>query len=217
MLFVVSAAGEIVAGFLTTLELAVSSFALALVMGTLMATCRVSPVPVLRMLGAAYVEIVRNVPLFVILIFLIFGLPDTGLTLPLFACLVLGIGAYTGTYVCETIRSGILAVPRGEIEAARSLGFSITQILTVIVLPTAFRSMIQPLANIFISAILATALGASLGVVELTNVATRVQDRSGQILTTFVIVGAGYVVLTLSVGFLASWYQTMLTGTRRRF
>ena len=218
MSFLIEAAPEIGSAFLTTIELSAASFAVALALGTIMAVCRVSPVPVLRWLGVVYVEIVRNIPLLVILVFLVFGLPDAGVTFPLFACMVLGIGIYSGTYVCdvcEAVRSGILAVPRGEIEAARSLGLGMGQTMRMIVLPTAFRQMIQPLATVLIANILSTSLAASLGINELTAVATRIQDRSAQLLSTFLIVGAGYVIITLSVGLAASRWQRAFTGPAR--
>jgi glutamate transport system permease protein len=215
MEFVIQAAPEIGRALVTTIELSAAAFGVALVLGTLAALCRVSPVPVLRGVGAVYVETVRNVPLLVILVFFVFGLPDVGITFPLFACMILGMGIYSGTYVCEAVRSGILSLPRGEIEAARSLGLRVPQIMGMIILPTAFRNMIQPLAIVLISTILSTSLAASLGVNELTAVATKIQDRSAQLLTTFLIVGAGYMVLTFSVGLGASRWQRALTGMPR--
>jgi glutamate transport system permease protein len=179
-----------------------------------MAICRISPVPVLRGLGAVYVETIRNLPLLVLLIFIVFGLPDAGIVFPLFACMVIGMGVYAGTYVCEVVRSGILSVPRGEIEAARSLGLTMGTTLRRIVLPTAFRNMIQPLATVLISTVLSTALAASLGVTELTGIATRLQERSAQLLTLFIVVGAGYVFITLSIGLVASRWQQALNRTR---
>lgn len=193
-----------------TLELAACSFAIALVLGTFMATLRILPSAGLRAIGTLYVEVFRNLPLFVILIMFIFGLPDAGLTLPLFVCMILGMGLYSGAYLCEAVRSGILSVDRGEVEAARALGFSIPQTLRLLVLPIAFRNMIQPIANVLISTVLATSLAGYLGITELTGIATRLQDKSAQLLLTFAILGLGYVLITLSVGLTASGLQKSL-------
>lgn len=215
MNYFVDALPEILGAFLTTLELTVGAFVLALVLGTLTATFRILPVPALRGLGALYVEVVRNLPLLVILIFLVFGLPDAGITFPLFMCMVLGMGIYSGAYVCEVVRSGILSVNRGEIEAARSLGLTIPQIMRLIVLPIAFRNMMQPLANVLISTILSTSLAGSLGVLELTGMASRIQSQSAQLLLTFAIIGFGYVLITLSAGLSASRLQRFFNRKQR--
>jgi glutamate transport system permease protein len=212
--YLVTALPQILGAFLTTLELTVGAFALALVLGTAAATMRILPAPVLRALGTLYVEVVRNVPLLVILILLVFGFPEAGMTFPLFACMVLGMGVYAGTYVCEVVRSGILSVSRGEVEAARALGLSIPQIMRLIVLPIAFGNMVQPLANVLISTILSTSLAGSLGVLELTGIASRLQDQSAQLLLTFGILGIGYVVITLTAGLSAGRLQRFLD---RRF
>lgn len=211
MSYYVMAFPEILQAFLVTVELTVSAFIIALVIGTLTAILRILPAPGLRAIGAAYVEFFRNLPLFIILIMLVFGLPDAGMTLPIFMCMVLGMGLYSGAYVCEAVRSGMLSVNRGEVEAARSLGFTIPQSIRLVVLPIAFRNMIQPLANVLISTALATSLAGSLGISELTGVATRLQDQSAQLLVTFAILGLGYVLITLSVGLSASRLQQFLT------
>lgn len=213
--YIVQAGPEILRGFVATIGLSAGSFALALVLGTAMAICRVLPVPILRAVGTLYVEIVRNIPLLVILVFLIFGLPDAGILIPLFPSMILGMGVYAGTYVCEVVRSGILSVNRGEIEAARSVGLTVGQIMRFTILPIAFRNMVQPLANVLIATILATSLAASLGVIELTGVATLLQSQSAQLLTTFIVAGAGYVIITLACGLSASRLEARLRRGRK--
>ena len=120
---------------------------------------RVSPVPLMRGFGTAYVNIVRNIPLTVIIVFTSLGLYQTlGITLGAddfedinFRLAVLGLIAYTAAFVCEALRSGINTVPVGQAEAARALGLSFTQVLRLIVLPQAFRSVVGPLANVLIA------------------------------------------------------------------
>jgi glutamate transport system permease protein len=213
--YFVSVLPEILRALLTTLELSASAFLLALVLGTVMATFRILPSAVLRLIGTLYVEIIRNIPLLVILIMLEFGFPEGGITFPIFTCMVLGMGVYSGTYVCEVLRSGILSVSRGEVEAARSLGLTIPKILRLIVLPTAFRNMVQPLANVLISTILATSLAGSLGVVELTGIANRIQDQSAELGLTFGIIAVGYIVITLAAGLSAGGLQRRLNRRGR--
>jgi glutamate transport system permease protein len=213
--YFVSVLPEILRAFATTVELSASAFALAMVLGTLMATFRILPSAVLRAIGLLYVEIIRNIPLLVILIVLVFGFPEGGITFPIFTCMVLGMGVYSGTYVCEVVRSGILSVNRGEVEAARSLGLTIPKIMRLIVLPTAFRNMVQPLANVLISTILATSLAGSLGVVELTGISNRIQDQSAQLGLTFGIIAVGYIAITLAAGLSAGGLQRRLSRRGR--
>jgi glutamate transport system permease protein len=213
--YFVSVLPEVLRALLTTLELSASAFLIALVLGTVMATFRILPSAALRLIGTLYVEIIRNVPLLVILIMLEFGFPEGGITFPIFTCMVLGMGVYSGTYVCEVLRSGILSVSRGEVEAARSLGLTIPKILRLIVLPTAFRNMVQPLANVLISTILATSLAGSLGVVELTGIANRIQDQSAELGLTFGIIAVGYIAITLAAGLSAGGLQRRLNRRRR--
>lgn len=213
--YIIKAGPEVLRAFVATVGLSAGSFALAVLLGTAMAICRVLPVPILRAIGTVYVEVVRNIPLLVILVFVVFGLPDAGILIPLFPSMILGMGVYAGTYVCEVVRSGILSVNRGEIEAARSIGLTVGQIMRLTVLPIAFRSMVQPLANVLIATILATSLAASVGVIELTGVATLLQSESAQLLTTFIVAGAGYVIITLACGVSASRWESRLQRGRK--
>src|SRR5699024_9380320 len=109
-------------GIGTTVALTVIGYALALILGTLLAVARVSPIPPLRGAATVYVEIFRNIPLLSLLILISFGLPDVGLLLPYFWCGVLGLTLSSAAFVCENVRSGINTVPIGHAEAARSIG-----------------------------------------------------------------------------------------------
>ena len=192
--------GELARGLLTTLELTAVAFVGALVVGTLVAICRVSPIVPLRAFGWLYVEAFRNVPLLVLLVLFVFGLPDVGLLTGLFTTAAVAMALYAGAIVCETVRSGIRGVPLGQVEAARALGFTFTQTLRHVVLPQAFRAMVQPIGNVFIGVLLSTALAAAVGVQELTYNAQDVARNQGSPFGTFVVVGAVYAVIALGGG-----------------
>jgi glutamate transport system permease protein len=192
--------GELLTGLLVTLELAVLAFPLAVVVGTVLGVCRVSPVGPLRSVAGFYVHCLRNSPLLLILIMVVFGLPYVGATVPLFGSVVLGLGLYFGAYVCETVRSGVAAVPAGQIEAARALGLTFSGVLRQVVLPQAFRSMAQPLGSIFINVSLASALGAAVGVQELTGSARQFNLDHAQPIPSFVAATIGYLLITLTAG-----------------
>jgi glutamate transport system permease protein len=192
--------GDLLTGLLVTLELAVLAFPLALVVGTVLGVCRVGPIGPLRSVAAFYVHCLRNSPLLLVLIMVVFGLPYVGATVPLFGSVVLGLGLYFGAYVCETVRSGVAAVPAGQIEAARALGLTFSGVLRQVVLPQAFRSMAQPLGSIFINVSLASALGAAVGVQELTGSARQFNLDHAQPIPSFIAATIGYLLITLTAG-----------------
>ncbi len=192
--------GDLFTGLLVTLELAVLAFPLAVVIGTVLGVCRVGPLGPLRAVAGFYVHCLRNSPLLLVLVMVVFGLPYVGATVPLFGSVVLGLGLYFGAYVCETVRSGVTSVPRGQIEAARALGLTFSGVLRQVLLPQAFRSMVQPLGSIFINVCLASALGAAVGVQELTGAARQFNLDHAQPIPSFIAAAVGYLLITLTSG-----------------
>jgi glutamate transport system permease protein len=157
----------------------------------------------LRAFGAAYVGVLRNVPLLVLLVLFVFGLPDIGVTYSLFTSAVICMALYAASFVCETVRSGIRTVPLGQAEAARSIGLTFGQVLRYVILPQAFRAMVQPLANVFIGVVLGTSLVAAVGVADLTNRGSALTLRYDEPLIVFAWATAFYVAITLGGGLLA--------------
>jgi glutamate transport system permease protein len=194
---------DLLGGLAVTLELTVLSFLGALVLGTILGVFRVSPVSPLRAFGAAYVGVLRNVPLLVLLVLFVFGLPDIGISYSLFISAVICMALYAASFVCETVRSGIRTVPLGQAEAARAVGLTFTQVLRYVILPQAFRAMVQPLANVFIGVVLGTSLVAAVGVPDLTNRGSALTLRYDQPLIVFAWATAFYVAITLGAGLLA--------------
>ncbi|MHB1009412.1 MAG: amino acid ABC transporter permease [Propionibacteriaceae bacterium] len=201
-------------GVLTTIGLTVLGFTGALVLGTLVAIFRVSPVTPLRVLGTVYVEFFRNVPLLTLLILIVFGLPDIGLLLPLFWCGVLGLVLAGSAFVCETVRSGINTIGVGQSEAARALGMSFTTQLRLIILPQAFRTMVQPLVNNFIGILIGSSLAAAVGVSDITNVTQQLNIRYAEAVVLFLIAGAVYLVFALGAGGVGAWLERLVTRSR---
>ena len=192
--------GYLLGGLLVTLELTVLGFLGALALGTVLAVFRVSPIPPLRAAGAVYVEVLRNMPLLSLLVLVVFGLPDIGLTLSLFSSAALCLAAFGAAFVCEAVRGGINTVPVGQAEAARSLGFTFAQSLRHVILPPAFRRMVQPLVNIFIGIVLSSSLAAAVGVSELTNRTQVLNLQSAEAVVLFLVAGALYLTVALLGG-----------------
>ena len=151
-------------GFLQSLRIIGFALVGSLLLGTLIAAFRVSPVAPLRAAGATYVSLFRNCPLTVVLFFCAFGLPVLGLGSSFFWLAVLGLILYTAAFVCEALRAGIGSVSAGQAEAARSLGLTFTQTLRLVVLPQAFRTVVPPLGSVVIAMMKNSAIAGAFGV-----------------------------------------------------
>ena len=184
--------------FLTTLGLSLLAGLLALVLGTLLAAMRVSPIPPLRGLATFYVETFRNTPLTVVFFFIIFGLPQVDFVIGFFPGAVLSVGLYTAAFVCEAVRSGVNAVSGGQAEAARALGLTFGQSLREVVLPQAFRTVVPPLGNVLIAMVKNTSIAAGFSVSDLSSLLPRlVNADAGDLTLVLVGVVVGYMVITL--------------------
>lgn len=202
-------------GFLTTLELTLLSSVLALVLGTVLAGMRVSPVPTLRGAGTAYVEIVRNTPLTVVFFFVVFVLPQLDIRLSFFVFAVIAVTVYHAAFFCEAVRSGINAVAVGQAEAARSIGLTFTQSLRLVILPQAFRTVVPPLINVFIALTKNTSIAAAFGAVELTATGTRLANANGDaVIPLLAGVAVCYLAITLPSGWLAGLLERRVAVVR---
>jgi glutamate transport system permease protein len=191
-------------GIRLTVELTLGSFAVALVVGTLTAAARVSPVPPLRAAGTFYVETVRNTPLLVIFVLFYFGLPKAGVKYSPFVSAIVVLGLYTGTFVAETVRSGINAVAGGQAEAARSLGLTFPQTLAVVILPQALRTVVPPLGSVFIALIKNSSIALVIGVQELTFKANHLAHDTAQAVPVYLGAAVAYLLLALPSGWLVA-------------
>lgn len=187
-------------GIRTTVVLTLASFAVALVVGTAVAAARVSPVPPLRAAGAAWVEVIRNTPLAVQFVIFFFGFTKIGIQYPAFTSSIIVLSAYTSAFVAETLRSGVNSVAPGQAEAGRALGLRFSQLLGVIVLPQAFRTVAGPLGSVFIALTKNSSLASLLSVLELTEVADRLNTATARPIAVFLGAAIGYLILTLPSG-----------------
>jgi glutamate transport system permease protein len=187
---------------LVTVQLTLLSYLGALLVGTVVAAMRVSPVPPARGAGLAYVEVVRNIPLPVLMVLFFFGLPDIDLTFSAFLTATIVLSLYTGAFVAEVLRSGINSVAAGQAEAARSIGLTFPQTLTLVVLPQAFRTVVQPLGTLFLALTKNSSIAYTISVVELTGSADRLNTLTAEPLLVFGAAAVAYMLLTLPSGYL---------------
>jgi glutamate transport system permease protein len=192
-------------GFVQTVELSAVSGLLALLLGAVLAACRVCPVPVLRVFSAVWVGIFRNTPLTLLFFAVTFGLPRLDVHLSAFAFAALALACYTASFVCEVLRSGINTVPVGQAEAARSIGLTFGQTLTLVVLPQASRSVLGPLSSVFIALPRNSAIAGVFNVAELYSVQATLFDRGYAVFAVFFWIALAYLLLsaTIRLGFAA--------------
>jgi len=210
---------NVLGAFWMTIQLTFWSAIGSFILGVLLAAMRVSPVPLMRGFGTAWINIFRNIPLTLIIIMMSqvianqLGVrlatreagvnPQAFLDSQNFRLAVVGFIIYTSTFVCEAIRSGINTVPPGQAEAARAIGLTFSQNLRLIVLPQALRSVIVPLASVLIALTKNTTVAASIGVAEAALLmSTMVENESNALVSVFVVFAFGFILLTLPVGLL---------------
>ena len=178
---------------------------IALALGVLLAAMRVSPLPPLRGLGTAYVELVRNTPLTVVFFFFVFVAPQLDIVVPFFASAIAALSVYTAAFVCEAVRSGINSVGVGQAEAARSIGLTFPQVLRHVVLPQALRTVVPPLVNVLIALTKNSSVAGGFFVGELFGVGKRLTNAySADVLAVLAGVAVGYLLITIPLGVLAS-------------
>ena len=185
---------------------------IAIILGIIVGAMRVSPIPVARAVGTVYVNWIRNTPLTLVMFFFAFCMP---LLLPgranFLVLAVWALGIYTATYVAETIRSGINTVPVGQAEAARAIGLTFGQVMTLVILPQATRSVIPPMMSVFIALLKNTTVAAGFAVVNLGNIRAEMSEKGENQLVTILWVMLIFVVLVL----LLAWLQRSLENRWR--
>ena len=207
--------GFLLQGLAVTIQLVILSLLLAIALGLLFGVLRIVPFAPLRLLGATYVEFFRNTPLLIQMYFAYFGLPWLGVRLPGFQAAFLALGIYTGAFVAEVVRAGILSVSRGQLEAARSLGLSYGQMMRHVVLPQAFATTVPPLGNLVIAMTKNTSISSAIAVPDVMYNGNILNSRTFATYEIFAAIGVGYLALTLPLSWVVNKLEQRLTRFRR--
>jgi polar amino acid transport system substrate-binding protein len=188
---------------LMTLTVSLTSMAVAVAVGSLLAVCRVfGPLPV-RSLATAYIEVMRGTPLLIQLLFIFYGLPNIGIRLSPFAASVLGLGLNYAASEAEVYRAGLLSVPAGQWEAAHALGLTRINALRLIIVPQAIRLILPPFTNDFIALLKDSSLVSALTMLELTGAYNRLATETFDYFGTGLLVALLYLLLGLPFARLA--------------
>lgn len=198
---------DILGAFWMTIRLSVLGAIGALLLGTVLAVMRVSPVATLRAIGTSYVNVVRNTPLTLLMVFSILGMTYLlGLAISdnqktnIFWWAVVVIAVYHAAFVCEALRSGFNTIPLGQAEAARSVGLTFGQSLREVLLPQAFRGAIAPLGSTLIALIKNSTVAAAIGVADSAGLMKTITENETGTIGVFLIFAIGFVILTLPLG-----------------
>lgn len=213
---------DVPAAFWVNLQLTFWAAIGSAVLGALVALMRISPIASLRLLGTAYVNLFRNTPLTIILVFLVLGVwSQLGINLSsdfnrnFFLYAVIGLSLYHAAFVCEAIRSGVNTVPAGQAEAARAIGLSFLPAARLIVFPQALRGAITPLGNTLIALTKNTTVAAAASVTEISSLMkTMIEFRPDVIIAIFLVVALGFVLIVVPVGLLTTWASRKLAVKR---
>lgn len=208
--------------FATAILLFVFSGIGSLILGTFLAALRVGPISIMRKAAGAYVTSVRNIPLLVVLLFLFYAGPKIGVTFKFvnvivstewgdirmtnaFATAVVGLTLYTSCFVCESLRSGINAVPLGQAEAARAIGMPFATVMGQVVLPQAFRASLPPLASTLIALLKNTTVAIAITVLETAYQLRQLTDANpGDRWWLLFAFAGGFVILVEVVSFISN-------------
>lgn len=196
-----------------TIPLTLISFACGLAIAMVTAIARLSGIKILRLIFGAYVWIFRGTPLLVQLFIVFYGLPAVGVTLETWTAAVIAFSLNVGAYASESVRASILSVPRGQWEAAMSLGMTQAQILRRIIAPQAVRISLPPLSNTFIGLVKDTSLAASITMVDMFMVAQRIAARTFEPLLLYVLAALIYLAVCTAL----TWLQAKLEKSVSRY
>ena len=205
-----SHASDFLSGFGWTIVSSVLALIGSLVLGTIFALLEVVPNKVANIIGRIYIEVVRNIPLLVITMFFYVVIANI-VKISGFAAGTLGLTLYTSAFIAETVRAGINAVPKGQLEGAMSNGLSWWQGMRYVVLPQAFKLVIPPLGNQFINLIKNSSVLAFVAGMDLMYQANMISQETFDTFGPFIIVGIFYLILTMPMSYSMRYLEAKLS------
>ena len=198
----------LLAGAGVTIEITAIAVGLGFIFGLITSVCRLSGVKTLQVIAVCYVNIIRGTPMLVQIFLIYFALPMViGERINPFVAAVAACSINSGAYVSEIFRAGIQSVDKGQMEAGRSLGLSWMQTMRYVIMPQAFKHVIPPLGNEFISMTKETSLGSVIGFEELTRRGQLIIAKTYGSFEIWLTVAAIYLVMTLTIARLVSYLE----------
>ena len=179
-----------------TIKLTFFAIVFGTLIGLFVALAKISSIKILRWIGGFYTWVIRGIPLLLQLMFLYYGLPFVGIVLPEYTVGIIGLSVCGGAYIAEIIRAGILSIDKGQMEAAISMGMSYSQAMRRVILPQAYRRLLPPMGNEFITLMKDSALVSVITMTELLRAATLKNATFFKPVESFVTAGILYLIMT---------------------
>ncbi|KDE48275.1 amino acid ABC transporter permease [Geobacillus sp. CAMR5420] len=201
-------------GFGHTIKASVLALIGSLALGTIIAIFRIAPIRPLNWIGTAYVEFIRNIPLVLIVFVFFMGLPAVGIRFDSFTAGTLGLMVYTAAFIAEAIRSGIQAVPKGQMEAARSSGLTYLQATRYVILPQAVKIVIPPLGNQFINLVKNSSVLGVIAGLDLMYYGDLISSKTFVTFDVYIFVALFYLVLTIPLSLGVGYLERRLLKAR---
>lgn len=203
----------LIAGFLNTLYSSIIALFFSLIIGTLMAILQLSKTKWINILANAYVEFFKNIPLLIIVMFFYVVIPLYWFSMNGFTAGTIGLTIYTSAFIAETVRAGIMGVPKGQTEAGLSTGLTQNETMRYIVLPQAFKIVIPPLGNQFINLVKNSSVLAMVTGLDLMYQGDLIASETFNTFDTYILIGAIYLIITLPLTYLMGYIERRLNVT----
>lgn len=196
-------------GFKNTIIASLIALVGSFFLGAIIAVFRIAPIKLFNWIGTTYVEFIRNIPLMLIIFFFFFGLKLGG-----FVAGTLGLTIYTSSFIAEAIRAGILAVPKGQYEAARSSGLTYIQTMQLIIVPQAIKIVIPPLGNQFINLVKNSSMLGVVSGFDMMYYADLISSETFKVFSVYIIVALFYLVITIPLSTAVNMIERRLLQTQ---
>ncbi|MEG0284453.1 MULTISPECIES: amino acid ABC transporter permease [Vagococcus] len=201
---------DILSGLQITLIASFTALIFSLLIGTFMAIFQVSKTKWLKRLGNIYVNLFRNLPLLIVVMFLFVVMPLYGIKMGGLTAGTIGLTLYTSAFIADTVRAGIEGIPKGQLEAGLASGLTYSQVMRLIVLPQAFKIVIPPLGNQFINLVKNSSILAMVTGADLMYQGDLVASATFNTIGTYTLVGLIYLMLTLPLSYLMKYLEVKL-------
>ncbi|MCJ7840332.1 amino acid ABC transporter permease [Lederbergia sp. NSJ-179] len=200
-------------GFKVTIIASLTALVASFILGTIIAVMRITPIAPLRWVGTAYVEFFRNIPLVVIAFFFFIGTPAIGIRFSGITAGTIALSIYTSSFIAEAIRSGILSIPKGQTEAARSSGLNYMQTMRMIILPQAIKIVIPPIGNQFINLVKNSSILALISGADLMYQADLISSKTFIVFDVYILVALFYLIITIPLSLGVRYIEKRLANT----
>jgi polar amino acid transport system permease protein len=196
-------------GAVWTIVLCAISGVIGSIAGMILGLARTSPSRIARWISAVYINLIRGIPILVIIFFIFFGLPllFPDLDLSKFVSAIIALSVFAAAYVAEIVRGSIEAIPKGQSEAAEALGLGYYAKFRYVIIPQAMKIVVPPGIGFLIGLVKDSSLVTVIGFIELTRAGNIVSNLTGDPITTFLVVGAMYFVICYGISLLGRWYE----------